>query len=84
MKDWEEVCRLKELVSVMLNEDAMGLIIRSRFKQNVEEEKASLYHASKELKNHGNGMFKLKIGNVVTENERKIESEVVSYFVRPV
>ena len=80
MKDWEEVCRLKELVSVMLNEDAMGLIIRSRFKQNVEEEKASLYHASKELKNHGNGMFKLKIGNVVTEDESKIENEVVSYF----
>ena len=41
-KNWDEVALVKEKLGTMLNEDAMGVIVRSRFKQNAEEERASL------------------------------------------
>ena len=47
-KNWEEVARVKEKLDTMLKADAMGVVIRSRFKQNSEDEKASLYHAARE------------------------------------
>ena len=50
-KDWSEVGRVKSELDLMLRADAMGFVVRSRFKQNAEEEKASLYHAAKEVKN---------------------------------
>ena len=50
-KDWEEVIRIKSNLIKMLNEDLMGFTVRSRFKQNAEEEKSSLFHAARELKN---------------------------------
>ena len=49
-KNWEEVARVKEKLDIMLKADAMGVVIRSRFKQNSEDEKASLYHAARESK----------------------------------
>ena len=49
-RNWEEVARFKEELKVMLDMDAMGFIIRSRFQQNAEEERASVYHSAKELR----------------------------------
>ena len=79
-KDWENVARLKENIALMIKEDSMGFIIRSRYKQNAEEEQASIFHASKELKNSKNNMLSLKIGDTVTTDTAVIEEEVVEYF----
>ena len=61
-KDWNEAGRVKSELDVMLRSDAMGFIVRSRYKQNAEEEKASLYHAAREAKNCSDNMSSLKIG----------------------
>ena len=45
----------------MLQEDSMGYKVRSRFNQNAEDEKASLYHAAKELSNQKNNVSSLKL-----------------------
>ena len=50
----------------MLQEDAFGYVVRSRFKNNVSEEAASLFHANRELKNaKNNNIDSLKINNDV-------------------
>ena len=50
-KDWNEVARVKSKIDKMLKEDSMGFKVRSRFKQNLENESASLFHANREAKN---------------------------------
>ena len=49
-KNWEEVVRVKQKLTNLLEEDCAGYIIRSRFKDNASNEVASLYHANKEMK----------------------------------
>ena len=49
--NWDEVIRLKERLNTMLLEDLMGVKIRSRHKQDLESERASLFHAGREIKN---------------------------------
>ena len=80
-KNWEEVSRIKEKLSNMLQEDASGYIIRSRFKNNASNEVASLYHANKEMKNSkSNSLNKLKIKGEVVSDPKAIEEEVVKFF----
>ena len=79
-KDWDEVARVREDLDIMMLADAMGVVVRSRFKQNVEFEKASLFHAAKEAKNDKNNLGKLKIGGVIVTDKKKIEEEVVKFF----
>ena len=79
-KDWENVARLKEEIGLMLKQDAMGFIVRSRFRQNAEEEKASLYHAAREIKNGNKSVNKLKIEGRIVSDENLIEREVTSFF----
>ena len=50
-KNWGEVARVKTILKDMLQEDAFGYVVRSRFKNNVSEEAASLFHANREVKN---------------------------------
>ena len=64
----------------MIKADAMGIVIRSRHKQNAEEERASLYHAAKEAKNSKNNISSLKIGGRVIKDKLLIEKEVLEYF----
>ena len=71
---------VKEKLGTMLREDAMGVIVRSRFKQNAEEEKASLYHAAREVKNSKNNIYSLKIDGKVVKDAMVIEDEVLHYF----
>ena len=54
------MARVKEKLDTMLKADAMGVVIRSRFKQNSEDEKASLYHAARKSKNDKNNVNTLK------------------------
>ena len=79
-KDWNEVARVKSDLDLMLRSDAMGFVVRSRYKQNAEEEKASLFHAAKESKNISNNISKLKIGGQVVSDNSLIEEEVVGFF----
>ena len=79
-KDWDEVSRVKSELDMMLRSDAMGFVVRSRFKQNAEEEKASLYHAAKETKNSSNNITSLKIGGQVVKDEGVIEEKVINFF----
>ena len=79
-KDWNEAGRVKSELDVMLRSDAMGFIVRSRYKQNAEEEKASLYHAAREAKNSSNNMSSLKIGGQVVQDKSVIEDEVINFF----
>ena len=44
-KNWDEVSRVRHELDVMLRSDLMGFIVRSRYKQNAEMERASLFHA---------------------------------------
>ena len=64
----------------MLNMDAMGFIVRSRFKQTAEQEKASLFHASKESLNSRKAVSTLKIDGVCTNDDSLIEDHVTNYF----
>ena len=58
----------------------LGVVIRSRFNQNVEEENASLFHAGREFKNAKNDINKLKVGNSIVEDPVTTEKEVTSFF----
>ena len=43
-------------------QEVNGLIVRSRFQQNVEEERATLFHQNKEVKmNHKRRLSKIKL-----------------------
>ena len=79
-KDWSEVGRVKSELDMMLRSDAMGFVVRSRFKQNAEEEKASLYHAAKENRNSSNSITSLKIAGQVVKNSNQIEEEVIHFY----
>ena len=79
-KNWHEVARVKELLYTMLKADALGVVIRSRFKQNSEDEKASLYHAAREVKNDKNNVHALKVDGIVIRDKVKIEEEVLKFF----
>ena len=49
--DWDEVVRIKGQLNEMLHEDLMGFKVRSKHKQDLEMERASLFHSARELKN---------------------------------
>ena len=59
----------------------MGFSVRSRFKENAETEKASLFHLHRENKNFlKNNHGELKINGQVTDVKGKIEDEVINYY----
>ena len=64
----------------MVREDALGFLVRSRFKQNADDEGASLFHAARELKNAKNNILKLKIDGRVVADENIIEDEITKFF----
>ena len=79
-KNWAEVSRVKEELHRMCLEDSMGIVVRSRFQQNAEEERGSIFHAARESKNDKNNINKLKVDNSIVENKEQIEDIVTSYF----
>ena len=80
-KNWNEVARVKTMLNDMLQEDAFGYVVRSRFKNNVPEEAASLFHANREVKNaKNNNINSLKINDNVVTNQEVIEEEVTTFF----
>ena len=85
-ENWSEVARVKEQLKKMLAYDSMGLVIRSRQKEYVEEERGSLFHHNKEMKKTGsNNIKKMKFrdenGQVqVTEDSDVIADHAVSFY----
>ena len=80
-KDWGEVAMARGRLQQMLYLDNMGFIIRSRFKENHEVERASLYHMNKEKKNaQGCNLEKLCINGNIETNREKVESTVTGFF----
>ena len=73
-KNWEEVANAKEQINKLLKEDAMGFVVRSRFGQNAEEERVSLFHAGRELKNNKNNLFTLKKNGTQLTDESAIQA----------
>ena len=81
LKKWKEVSKVKQQLSNLLDEDTYGYVIRSRFKNNVSDEVASLYHANQEMKNgKKNSINKLKINGTVHSDEKVIEEKVLDFF----
>ena len=87
--DWNLVTQTKEKLQRILLYEAHSLVVRSKEKQNAEEEAASLYHMSKVS---GTGLEKLKVVEgenigfkskakmVVTEDTSRIEKETVNFM----
>jgi uncharacterized protein YjiS (DUF1127 family) len=70
-KNWVEVARFRHDLNEMLRRDE-GVMIRSRLKQNQEEERGSLYHAAREMKNAKNNLNSIKKGNTIVNDREKI------------
>ena len=80
-KDWKKVTRVKGVLKDILQEDAFGYVVRSRFQNNSSEEIASLFHANKEVKNaKKNSLNCLKIDGSACEDKDTINEEVIAYF----
>ena len=72
---------MRKKIKTMLEKESMGFVIRSRFQENNESEKASLFHLNRENKNFNKCSLKsLKINNQITSDKTKIEEEVLKYF----
>ena len=49
--NWDEVARVRKKLKKMLEKESMGFIVRSRYKENIESEKASLFFLNRVNKN---------------------------------
>ena len=79
--NWGEVARVRKELKNLLMRESMGIVVRSRFKENIETENASLYYLNRENKNYKkSSLHELKIDDKVTSDKPKIEAEVLSYF----
>ena len=80
-KNWTEVTFIRGKLQTMMFRDNMGFMVRSRFKENQEVERSSLYHMNREKKNaQGGNLEKLVIDGKIESNKDKIEVEVTSFF----
>ena len=46
-RNWEEVARVRKQIKIMLVKESMGFIVRSRYKENLESEKANLFYLNR-------------------------------------
>ena len=70
-KNWNEVARVKEELRTMFLVDSMGVIIRSRYQQNAEEERGSLFHAARESRNDKNNLKKQRDVSTPKKEKKK-------------
>ena len=73
--------RVRQQLKEILQQETMGFSVRSRFKENAETEKASLFHLNRENKNFlKNNHGELKINGQVVDNREEVENEVLTYY----
>ena len=87
--DWAEVARLRAHLHKQYQEDALGLVVRSRHQERVEEEVASLYHLNREVKKGKESRLD-KLARLVGDppnqereeitEEGEVEKEAVTFF----
>ena len=88
-RDWNLVTQTKEKLQGIIAYEAHSLIVRSKEKQNAEEEAASLYHMAK-MSCNGLGKMKVNEGETIgfrakanmmtTEDPVRIEKETVGFM----
>ena len=72
---------LKQRISDLLLVEAEGVKVRSRFKENMEKEKASLYHVVREKKRgEQNNVERLMVGGQEVADKAVCEKEVLDFF----
>lgn len=80
-EDHDEVKEIRAKLKQIVNEEAMGFIIRSKEKERDDEEMASVYHHNKECKNGTKStLTKLKIDGNIVDDPIRIEEEVTTFF----
>ena len=78
---YSEAVLLKHRITEQLLIAGEGVKVQSRFKENLEKERASLYHLAREKKMAGaNNLDKLIIGGVEVADKRTCEAEVLNYY----
>ena len=78
---YSEAILLKQRITEQLLIAGEGVKVRSRFKENLEKERASLYHLAREKKMAGaNNLEKLIIGGVEVADKRTCEAEIINYY----
>ena len=59
----------------------MGVVVRSRHKENLENEKASLFFLNRENKYHKkSSLHELKIDGQITRDKKTIDKSVLKYL----
>ena len=77
-KNWVEVSIIRGRLRDMMREECLGYKIRSRLKENLETEKASLFHVNREKKkSKQRGISSLMVGGVEVTDREDIEEEVL-------
>ena len=72
---------MRKEIKTMLERESMGFVVRIRYKENLESEKASLYYLNRENKIFKkNSLESMKINGQVTNEKDKIEAKVIKYF----
>ena len=80
-KNWVEVAVVRGKLRDIMRDECMGFQVRSRFKENLETEKASLYHVNREKKKAGQkNISKLMVGGMEVEDRDQVEGNVCGYF----
>ena len=81
MDGFDEALEIKHRINDVNQQEMEGVKVRSRFQENIEKERGSLYHLAREKKNgKRNNLEVLKIdGNNVTD-QAKIQEKVLGYY----
>ena len=80
-KNWVDVAFIRARLREIMRKESLGFSVRSRFKENIECEKASLYHVNREKKKGGQKtVTKLLIDNQEVEDREAIQGEICDYF----
>ena len=81
MEGFEDSMVFKDRINTILVEEAEGVKVRSRFKENMEKEKGSLFHLAREKKKaQENNVEKLLIGGVEERDADLCEQEILGFF----
>ena len=80
-KDWVQVAVVRGRLKEIMNRENLGFIVRSRFKENIESEKAALFHLNREKKKGNQRLVsKLLIDGEEVEAKEEIEDEIKGFF----
>ena len=81
MAGFEEALLIKHRLNSMIRCEMEGVKIRSRFQENVENERGSLYHLAREKKNgEKNNLEVMNIDGKEVSDQLKIQENVLGYF----